>query len=443
MYEGKNRTLFAKYAIPQMIGMLFNSVYIIVDGIFIGNRLGREAMAAAAVAVPLVEILIALSMAIASGAGILISGQLGRGEREDAVRTFNTAVLCAVGIGAAIIALGNLFLHPIADAFGATPQIHDDAISYLRYIVTFSPFLLLSFLLGGLARNDGRPKLAMFALAFGSVSNIVLDYVFMYPLNMGIGGAALATAIGPLFSVLILLPHFLLKRGRLHFARVRVRLPEVRRIFTLGFPSFIMEFTIGIVTFVYNFAIVRNGYGELGLAAYLVIGYLMLIFLTLFLGMAEGLQPVFSHFAGVGAQDRCRDMRRFAAGIFAGVGILCYALIVWFSHRFYAVFSPEDAELTSFMTSKSVPYFCGFFLAGCNILMISYWQSLQRTKRALLVSLSRSVVWPAALAALLPPLFGKEALWLCLSLSECVTACTVLALLLPAERGLSVKTERK
>ena len=100
----------------------------------------------------------------------------------------------------------------LAELLGSTPQIHDKAICYLHYIVTFSPFLLFSFLLGGLARIDGCPKLAMFALAFGSVSNMVLDYVFMYPLNMGISGAALATAIGPVFSVAILLPHFLMKK---------------------------------------------------------------------------------------------------------------------------------------------------------------------------------------------------------------------------------------
>ena len=237
---------------------------------------------------------------------------------------------------------GNIFLHPIADALGATPQIHDDAISYLRCIVTFAPFLLLSFLLGGLARNDGRPKLSMFALAFGSVSNIVLDYVFMYPLNMGIGGAALATAIGPLFSVMILLPHFLMKRGCLHFAKVKIRFAQIKRIFMLGFPSFIMEFTIGIVTFVYNFAIVRNGYGEIGLAAYLVIGYLMLIILTLFLGMAEGLQSVFSYFAGTGAQERCQEMRRFAAKVFLSVGILCYVL----SCCSHGVFMPSSIRAT-------------------------------------------------------------------------------------------------
>lgn len=439
MYEGKTRALFTKYAIPQMIGLLFNSVYLIVDGVFIGNRLGRHAMAAAAVSVPFIEVLIALSMAVASGAGILISSRLGRGENEKAVQTFNTAILCSAGIGFLIVALGNCFLHPLARLLGSTPQIHDDAARYLWYIVTFSPFLLFSFLLGGLIRNDGRPKLAMFALAFGSVSNIVLDYVFMYPLNMGIAGAALATALGPIFSVLILLPHFLMKKGSLHFSRLRVRFYNIRHIFRLGFPSFIMEFTIGIVTFVYNFAIVRHGYGEIGLAAYLVIGYLMLIVLTVFLGMAEGLQPVFSYFTGTGEAERSRDLRRFASKIFLSVGILCYLLIVLFSRYFYAVFTPGDGELVSFMTDKSLPYFCGFFLAGYNILMISYWQSTQSTKKALVVSLSRSIVCTPLLIVVLPMIFGREALWLCHSLSEGLTACAAVGLLLTARRGAGVK----
>ena len=300
MYDGKPHALFARYAIPQMIGLLFNSIYIIVDGIFIGNHLGRDAMAAAAVSVPFVEVLIALSMAIASGAGVLISGQLARSEKEKARQTFQAAILCAACSGGIIILLGNVFIHSLAELLGATPQIHDEAVSYLRFIVTFSPFLLFSFLLGGLTRNDGRPRLAMVALSVGSVSNILLDYVFMYPLNMGIAGAALATAIGPIFSVLILLPHFLLKKGELYFTKTKVGFHSARLILTLGFPAFIMEFSIGIVTFIYNFAIVKYDYGEIGLAAYLIIGYLMLIILTVFLGMAEGLQPVFSHFAGTG-----------------------------------------------------------------------------------------------------------------------------------------------
>lgn len=429
MYEGKTHTLFAKYAIPQMIGLVFNSVYMIVDGVFIGNVLGRDSMAAAAVAVPLIEILIAISMAVASGAGIIISGQLAWNDKEKALQVFDTALICAGGISILIAVFGNLFLHPLTELLGATPQIHGEAAEYIRYIVSFSPFLVFSFLLSGLVRNDGSPKLAMFALAFGSVSNIVLDYVFMCPLQMGIGGAALATAVGPVFSVLILLPHFLLKKGNLYFAIPRLQIATVRDIFTLGFPSFIMEFTIGIITFVYNIAIVKYGFGEIGLAAYLLIGYLMLIILTLFLGMAEGLQPVFSYFTGTGETARSSDMRRFAAKVFLTVGIVCYVLIVLFSRHFFSIFNPGDTELTAFTADKSLLYFCAFFLAGYNILMISFWQSTRCTAKALAISLSRSIVCLPILVLILPHVFGGGILWLCHSLSETVTACTAFVLL--------------
>lgn len=428
MYEGKTHSLFLRYAVPQMLGLLFNSVYLIVDGIFIGNRLGRDAMAAAAVAVPFIEVMIAVSLAVSAGAGAILSGCLGRGEREQAIKACNTAIRILALIGLFIMLLGNLFIHPIAEMLGATPDIHDEAVSYLRYIVTFAPFLLFSFLLGGLVRNDGRPKLAMFALTFGSVSNIVLDYVFMYPLNMGIGGAALATALGPIFSVLILLPHFIFAKGNLRITRCRIELRQVKRILYLGIPSFIMEFSIGIVTFIYNSAIVRHGGGELGLAAYLLIGYLMLIILTLFLGLAEGLQPVFSYFSGAGEQEGNRAMRTFATKVFLVVGIVCYGVVLLFAKEFYSIFTPNDLELITFAAQKSRIYFCGFFLAGFNILRISYWQSIQQTKQALTVSLLRSMIFPPIFILLLALLFGSEIIWVCHSLAEMMTACAVLVL---------------
>lgn len=429
MYEGSSLTLFKKYAVPQMIGLLFNSVYVIVDGVFIGNVLGRDSMAAAAVAVPLIEILIAVSMAIASGAGVIISGQLALREKEKARQTFNTALVCAGAVSLLIAVFGNIYIHPLAELLGSTPQIHAAATEYIRYIVSFSPFLVFSFLLSGLVRNDGEPKLAMFALAFGSVSNIVLDYLFMCPLNMGIGGAALATAIGPVFSVLIILPHFLLKKGELFFSAPKIRFSTVRDIFALGFPSFIMEFSIGIVTFVYNTAIIKLGYGEIGLAAYLLIGYLMLIILTLFLGMAEGLQPVFSYFTGCGEMSRCNDMRRFATKVFLITGIVCYVLIALFSAYFYAIFNPEDTELIAVTADKSIGYFCAFCLAGYNILMISFWQSTKRTANALAISLSRSVICLPLLVLILPHIFGADIIWTCHSAGEAITAFIAFMLL--------------
>ena len=422
MFEGKPRELFARFAIPQMIGLLFNSVYTIVDGVFIGNRLGREAMAAAAVAVPLIEILISVAIAVAAGAGVLIAARLGSGKGDEARRLFNTAawMMGAAGLGVAL--LGNLCLEPLALLLGAAPEVLPQAMAYLWYIVTFAPFQLFSFLLGGMARNDGRPKLAMTAMIAGAASNIVLDYVFMYPLNLGIRGAALATALGPIFSVLILLPHFLLRRGTLYFQAVRPRLAEGRSILVCGAPSFLMEFSIGIVTFLYNVAVSRHGYGELGLAAYLIIGYLMLILLTLFLGMAEGLQPVFSRFMATGEEKRNLAMRRFSTKVFLGVGVISCLLIFLGSRWFFLLFAPEDPELTGFAASRSIPYFCGFFLTGFNILMISFLQATRQTGRAMVLSLLRSVILPPALLLLLPALLGREGVWVCQSAADALTA---------------------
>lgn len=422
MFEGKPRELFARFAIPQMIGLLFNSVYTIVDGVFIGNRLGREAMAAAAVAVPLIEILISVAIAVAAGAGVLIAARLGSGKGDEARRLFNTAVWMMGAAGLGVVLLGNLCLEPLALLLGTAPEVLPQAMAYLWYIVTFAPFQLFSFLLGGMARNDGRPKLAMTAMIAGAASNIVLDYVFMYPLNLGIRGAALATALGPIFSVLILLPHFLLRRGTLYFQAVRPRLAEGRSILVCGAPSFLMEFSIGIVTFLYNVAVSRHGYGELGLAAYLIIGYLMLILLTLFLGMAEGLQPVFSRFMATGEEKRNLAMRRFSTKVFLGVGVISCLLIFLGSRWFFLLFAPEDPELTAFAASRSIPYFCGFFLTGFNILMISFLQATRQTGRAMVLSLLRSVILPPALLLLLPALLGREGVWVCQSAADALTA---------------------
>lgn len=412
-----------------MIGLLFNSVYIIVDGVFIGNRLGTDAMAAAAVSVPLVEFLIALSIAVSAGAGVLISGHIGRGEKEDALNVFNTIVRFALVIGLLMAVLGNLFIHPLAEMLGATPQIHTEAVRYMRFIVSLSPFLIFSFLFSGLARNDGQPNLAMAALVLGSISNIALDYVFMYPLNMGVSGAALATALGPIFSVLILFPHFVLKRGKLFFAKMPVYPSVIKRVCTLGIPSFVMEFTIGIITFVYNTAIARCGYGETGLAAYLIIGYLMLIILTIFLGMSEGLQPVFSYFCGTEETVRSGRLCRFSVRIFLAAGIACYLLVILFSRQFFQIFNPEDTALIDFAREKSLYYFWGFSLAGFNIFMIAFWQSTGKTGRALVVSLSRSMVFPPVLTAVLPMILGRELLWFGHSAAEGLTSVVVLCLL--------------
>ena len=418
---------FCQYALPQMLGLLFNSVYFIVDGVFIGNRLGREAMAAAGVAVPMLELMIALSMAITAGSGVLISVALAQDRQEEANACMMHALLAAGALGLMLAAAGIAFLHPLARLLGSTPTIHRQVTAYLSVILALSPFMLLSFLLGGLVRNDGHPLHAMTALTAGSLSNIVLDWLFMYPLNMGIFGAALATALGPVISDLILLPHFLRKHGQLRFVRAALQPRLLGRLFALGLPSFVMEFTIGMITFITNLSIGRLGLGEVGLAAYLLIGYLMLIILTLFLGMAEGLQPLLSHMKGSGDAAGLRALRRFSLLVFVCVGVACYGFVFFCSGAFYGLFTGQDQALLHFATHQSRAYFCGFVFAGINILMISHWQAVAETRKAMLIALLRSALLPPVFVLALPALLGAKWFWFGHSIAEALTAGAALA----------------
>lgn len=426
MYQEKAFSIFGKYAVPQMVGLLVNSVYLIVDGVFIGNRLGRDAMAAAAVSVPAIEFLIAMALFVSSGSGILVSNKFGRKEVKEANAVFNASVIFLLCVSVLVAVFGNVFLNRCATFLGATADIHDDATMYLWYIVSFSPFLLFSFFLSSMVRNDNKPRLAMIALVVGSMSNIVLDYVFMYPLDMGISGAALATALGPIFSVIILLLHFLRKKGYLFFSTFTMPKGCIRQMATLGFPAFIMEFSIGIVTLAYNSAIVSYGFGEIGLASYLLVGYMLLIIATLFLGMGQGLQPVFSYYHGASDKARSDQLLVFAKITVISAGIASSVLVVLFSQKFFWIFSPDDPELVAFTSGKATWYFWGMLFAGYNILMISYWQSVKRTNTALLLSLLRSVIVLPVLLVGLPAVFGEESIWPCHSLAEGISVCIIL-----------------
>ena len=150
--------------------------------------------------------------------------------------------------------------------------------------------------------------------------------------------------------------------------------------------------------------------------------------------MAQGLQPVFSYFMGTGEEKRGKSLLGFSIKAFLATGILCYILIIFFSRGFFSIFNPGDIELINFMESKSLLYFSGFFLAGFNILMISYWQANERTRKALTVSLSRSVIWLPILIAVLPLIFGSEAVWICHSVSEVMTAVTAGVLIVSVKR---------
>lgn len=437
----KTKTIFLHFIIPQMVGLVFNSVYFIVDGMFIGHLLGPSMLAAAGVAVPVVEGMIALSMLISVGTGVLVSAAAGKNNPGNARQIFNCSMVASLVFSVVVAVLGCVFTVPLARFLGASGAVLQPAVTYLRYFMVFSPFMLFSYALSTYARNDGKPSLAMWALIVGALLNIVLDWVFMAPLNMGIGGAALATGLGPVFSVALLLPHFLRRKDMLYFEKVKPALRTLGQIFVCGLPAFVTEFSIGFVTLLYNRAIVKQGLGENGLAAYVVLGYAGLIAITAFLGAAQGTQPVVSFLASAGQKAKVHRLFACTAAFLVLLAAGLYGLLFAGGQYFYALFMQGNANLVQFTLQSGRVYFLHLPLAAFGITYISFQQSAGFTGRAMVVSVARTTLPLMVALAVLPGLL-PNGLWLAITAAEATALLLVLGLQLYKGGPKAEKTEK-
>lgn len=414
------RKAFLARAIPGVLALLLNSAYVVVDGLFVARLIGRDALAAVTVGVPVMEVLIALSMLVSVGSGVLISRHQGRGEHAKARDIFNVAFRAMLVFSLVVGAIGLLLHRQIGGWIGGTPEIMPMVDTYLAFLFGLSPFLMFSFGLGTWARNDGKPKLALLAMGIGALTNIVLDYVFIAWFDWGVGGAAFATGLGPVVSCAVLLPHFLKGKGTLFFEKVKVTLADMKAILFSGIPSFFMEFSLGLTTMCMNIA-VSHHFGSLGLAAYGVVGYVALIGLTIYLGMAEGIQPLFSFYHGRGDTPAVRYLLRLSQLVCIVSGVLFYGLQLVGAKVPATIFGGTDTSLVDLSVYAMHLYFPALFASGMNIQYASCLQSLGYWKPSAIISMLRALVLLAAMLICLPLLFGSNSIWYAVPVTEMLT----------------------
>lgn len=412
--------LLLSYIVPGITGLLFNSLYIVVDGILVARMLGREPLAAVTVGVPVVEILLSLSMFISVGAGVLISSKNGKGEYKEARDVFNISVRLLAIVSILIAAVSLIFRYPIAKILGATPDIMGLVVEYMTYFFAFSPAFMFSYAMCTWLRNDSQPKLAMLAQLVGALSNVFLDWYFMGPLKMGIGGAALATGLGPVFSMIIMLPHFISKRGNLYIQKVKMDFKIISELLLKGIPSFTMEFALGITTLCVNIAIGIH-MGALGFAAFGIVGYIALIILSVFLGMAEGSQPLISFYHGANDIRGMRTILSISLCISTAIGIIAYLLLFIYTEIPVYVFANNDIELVKTAATATIYYFPALFASGINILLASYMQSTGHWKESVAISLCRCLILLLPLLLVLPGFLGDNGIWISVPFAETLT----------------------
>lgn len=417
-----------RYIVPGILGLLANSVYVVVDGIFVARMLGAPSLAAITTVVPILEFMLALSMMIAVGSGVYISIHLAKETYDTARSYFMHGFFLITGTTLLLAGLLLLFRTQTVRLLGATPDIADQAQSYYSWFVAFVPFFTLNYALGVWIRNDGKPRLAMLSQILGALINIVLDYVFMGPLQMGVAGAAIATGLGPVFGVVLLAPHFLRRQGRIYFAKVKLSVRAFRDILYSGFPAFTVEFVLGEMTLIMN-VFISAKMGSQGLSAFGAIGYINLIFLSIFLGAGEGVQPVVSRKYGMRKAESISYIYNYKMRHGFIIGLLAYVLIVLFRYPIAAVFiDPADTALTRLTVSGMLIFFATFSFVGINVGSSFVLQAKHSIQASIAISFLRSVLFLIPLLILFSRFENPNWLWAAYPLSELMTGPIAAAL---------------
>ena len=428
--------LFMKYASLNVLGMIALSCYILADTFFVSLALGANGLTALNLAIPVYSFINGSGLMIGMGGGIKYSILKSQGNRERGNQIFtNGAVMTAV-IAGIFFLLGIFAAGPLIRLLGADDTVYEMGKTYLRVILVFAPMFMTNNLLLCFIRNDGAPQLSMAAMIGGSLSNVVLDYVFMFPLKMGIFGAAFATGLAPVISIGILSPYLLRKKNQFHLKKCRILPGLILGIFSSGLPSLIItEVSSGIVIIVFNMIILGLA-GNTGVAAYGVIANLSLVVIAIYTGISQGIQPLMSSFYGAGNRKNIKSILRYAMAAVVLISAVVYLTIFFGADPIAAVFNSEqNPTLQSIARQGLRIYFTGCIFAGFNIVLSVYFTSTDNPLPAHIISLLRGFILIIPLAFLLSALGKLLGVWAAFPVTELLVCLIGLGLFLKSSGG--------
>lgn len=425
---------FIKYSSFNVLGMIGLSCYILADTFFVSKGLGTNGLAALNLAIPVYSFIHGSGLMIGMGAATKYSIQKSRKENDTANRTFTYAVYLAVVFAVFFMFIGIFFSGNIASAFGADENVFDMARTYLQVILLFSPAFLMNNVLLCFVRNDGAPQLSMAAMICGSLSNVVLDWVFIFPCHMGIFGAVFATGLAPVISMMILSAHFIKKKNGFTLTKCRPQFRTAGRILSCGVPSLVTEVSSGIVMIVFN-SIILNLEGNVGVAAYGVIANLSLVVIAVYTGIAQGIQPIVSRSYGMKKYGEVSAYLRYAVMTMLLFSAVIYAVVFFFASQITSVFNSENNSVLQNIASDGLRlYFIACPFAGFNVILSIYFTSTEYAAPAHIISLLRGFIIIIPMAFLLSHILKINGVWLAFPTTEFLVCVTGLILYLVIKR---------
>lgn len=420
----KNNRIFCdffKYVFLNILGQIGYSCYTMADTFFVSADLGTKGLTALNLAFPMFCLMNGIGLMIGMGGGTCYSLARSRRETQRANQIFTNAAYLTFTASALFFFVGVFLSESLVRILGADDTMFALTNTYLKVMLLFAPAFFTNNLLQCFVRNDGNPALSMTAMITGSISNVILDYIFIFPLGMGIFGSIFATGLSPLISIIVLSPYFLKGKNHFHFIR-KFSLQRVSNIVSNGIPPLVTEVSSGVVMFLFNFIILRLN-GNTGVAAFGIASVISLVVIAIYTGLSQGIQPILSLNHGAGNKENVNTIRTYALTTALLLSVVLYSILFFGADPIALVFNSEKDML---LQALAIPGIRLYFLAcpfiGFNLVTATYLISTEHPRPAQIISVSRGILVLIPMAFLLSAIFGLTGVWCSYPLTEASVA---------------------
>ena len=391
----KISTLLFKFSIPAIVGTMINALYNVVDRIFIGNasHVGSGGLAGLTIAFPIMIILLSVGILFGVGGATLYSIRLGQGNRNAARKTLGNSLLFMIVSSLSLMAIGVIFIDPILVAFGASPEVLPYARGYMSIIFYGAIFQVISMGLNNFIRADARPRLAMMTMLIGALSNIVLDWLFIFGFKMGMEGAALATIISQALSMMWTLSYFLRSStlNRLRFIDLKFDRRILVTVLGYGLPGFLLQINSSILNLILNKTLFQYG-GDNAISAMGIVNSVQTFILMPVFGLNQGLKPIVSYNFGARKFDRIREAMKIANITATIIVVVGWLLTRFFTPQIVDIFS-NDPLVMDVANQANFLWFWSLPVIGFQVIASNFFQAVGHYKTAVLLTLCRTTIF--------------------------------------------------
>lgn len=412
--------LFIKFTIPSIIGMIFVGIQGIIDGLFVGNVLGGNALASVNLVQPYMQIIMAAALIISVGSQSIIGINLGKGESEKAQNIFRTASILLILISILVTILGVFFSEKIALILGANEVLLEGSSTYIQIISYFTAFIAIMFLFEMIVRVIGKPNISLVSMIISVVLNIILDYLLINKFNLGIKGAALATGISYTMAFLINIIPFVSKKTIINLYKGRFDKSVLFQMIYNGSSEGVSSISNAISMFLFNTALMKIA-GENGIAAFSIINYIAQVGYMVLFGISDGIRPIISYNFGAQNENRVNKTLKISIIVNIIIGAIIFIVMATFSKQLIEIFLKDGKYVVEIASTGAKIYGIAFLFNGTNILISSYFTAIDDPKNSIIVAMNRGIVFILIGIVILPYIFGINGIWITIVFADIMT----------------------